>query len=566
MKLKDIALYILREQPEPEDGNLENPEIGQDEPQGDGENQPEDGEEQPQDGSQNEPLKPKKEKKLSPIDLIKSQWIEQNPHLNDTMMDEAINFFNNRKNNLRPFVDPNSVPNVRNMPEIFAFKQRFPDFPAENIQKLKDLQNYTWEQIEFLMDRFNTTEAAGEVDFSIEGDTPEDRERSAREKWNKSHNKIIDEGGLVVFKCEGKDESIAFGRLQHILVAKYGGNRWCVTIPPGEGSNLYVGYRQASGDRHLGKSRRTFYFIKDETKDVSDPYYIAALQAVNMETAPDEGPFVITPRPNGDQYKKSWEDVTRIWPQLMGKENLIRPLPLSQKEKFDGILDKIRFYPIPKNPPAADDFAIQSRAIQEMFVDSPTRVINDPRSFMSLSEDLQKKYVANTNLDNYKKKYKNLDESKPFGMLEALGPKLLKFLDDAVLKYQLKIKDGIFAIKQSILQANYKVSFTDVDNDAIKMFMGKSNEKYGIMDLSSIEWIKPLEYIRTKSTTYFSPQSRELFILQRYQSESSDDYFYWMFPQKNLTSKDKSSVQHLRGRYLSKEQGDEIPNQYKKLG
>lgn len=560
MKLKDIALYVLQEQPEEPQGdeNLDNPEeVGQEDPQGD-------------EGMGNEPqptntqTPPKKEKKLSATDLIKIEWTKQNPYLNDTMMDEAIEFFNNRKNNLRPFVDPNNGQNVRNMPEIFAFKQRFPDFPAENVQKLKDLQNYTWEQIEFLMDRFNTTEAAGEVDFTIAGDTPEDRERSAREKWTKSQNKIIDEGGLVVFKCEGKDEAIALGRLQHILVSKYGGNRWCVTIPPGEGSNLYNGYRQAN-DKHLGKSRRTFYFIKDETKNENDPYYISALQAINMETSPGEGPFVITPRPNGDQYNKTWEDVTRIWPSLVGKENLIRSLPLSQKEKFDGILDKIRFYPVPNNPPAANDFAIQSRAIQEMYVESPTRVINDPRSFMSLSEDLQKKYVAGTTLDNYKKKFKNLNESRPFGMLEALGPKLLRFLDEGVLKAQLKIKDGVLAIKQSILQANYRVSFTDIENDAIKMFMGNRDEKYGVMDLSTIEWVKPLEYIRTKSTTFFN-KSRKLFILQRYQSESSDDYFYWFFPKENLTSKDKSNEQHLRGRFLTKEEGDMIPSQYNKLG
>lgn len=550
MKLHDIVLHILNEQvDEPQDGEqVVNPEDIQQEPEVDAQQEPETGIE-PQ-----APAKPKKEKVLSPIEKTKIKWLSENPHLNDTLMDAAVEFFNSRKNNLRAFI-PNPGPNVRNMPEIYALKQRFPEFPAEDIQKLKDIQSYRWEEIEFLMDRFNTTEAAAEVDFSIEGDTPEDRKRSAIQKWEKEYNKLIDENGIVVHKIEGKDEAIALGRLQHILVEKYGGNRWCVTIPPGGGSNLYSGYRD----------RRSFYFVMDKNKDESDPYFISALQVIDMSKRQSEGPFVITPRPNGDQTGKSWEDVTTIWPALNGKENMFRIIPLSRKEQFDGILDRLRFYPYPQNPPAENDFAIQPRAIQEMYVDSPNRVINDPRSFLTMPEDLQKKYVATTTLDNYKQKFKNLDDSKPFGMLEALGNRHLKFLD-AVLKTQLGIRDGVLAVKASILKLNYKMSFSDSENDNIKMFISKGSQKYGIMDLNTIEWVKPLSYIRTKAESYFTPEDRKLYILQRYTSEDGSDYFYWLFPKENLMSKDKSSATHLKGKFLTKEEGDNIPNTFRKLG
>ena len=554
MKLHDIVLRILREQPEPQDGDqIDNPQDGQEIPQ--------DGEQEPQDGGQpvdNEPQTQqpvvKKQKPLSPIEKVKIKWLSENPHLNDFMMDEIIESFNGRKNNLRPYIDPNSAPNVRNMAEIYSLKQRFPEFPAEDVQKLKDIQTYTWEQIEFLMDRFNTTEAAAEVDFSIDGDTPDDRKRSALQKWENSYNKLIDENNIVVYKIEGKDESIALGRLQHILVEKYGGSRWCVTIPPGQGSNLYTGYRD----------RRSFYFVMDKNKSEDDPYYISAVQVIDMSKNSYEGPFVITPRPNGDKTGKSWEDIIAIWPGLQNKENMFRIIPLSKKEQFDGVLDKIRFYPNPQNPPAANDFAIQSRAIQEMYVDSPNRVINDPRSFMTLSEDLQKKYVATTTLDNYKTKYKNLDESKPFGMLDALGSKNLRFLD-AMMKSQLGIKDGVLAVKASILKLNYKISFGDSQNDSIKMFISKIGQKYGVMDLDTIEWIKPLSYIRTKAETYFTPEDRKLFVLQRYTNEDGSDYFYWLFPKENLTSRDKSSSSHLKGRFLTKEEGNNVAKTYKKL-
>lgn len=556
MKLHDIVLRLLREQPEPQDGDqIDNPQDGQEIPQ-DGEQEPQDGEQPVDNEPQTQEPVVKKQKPLSPVEKVKIKWLSENPHLNDFMMDGIIESFNNRKNNLRVYIDPNSGPTVRNMAEIYALKQRFPDFPAEDIQKLKDVQTYTWEQIEFLMDRFNTTEAAAEVDFSIEGDTPEDRKISAIQKWEKEYNKLIDENGIVVHKIEGKDEAIALGRLQHILVDKYGGSRWCVTLPPGSGgNNLYTGYRD----------RRSFYFVMDKNKPENDTYYISALQVVDMTKNQYEGPFVVTPRPNGDQMGKSWEDVVGIFPALQGKENMFRIIPKSKKEQFDGVLDTIRFYPNPQNPPAANDFAIQSRAIQEMYVDSPNRVINDPRSFMTLSEDLQKKYVANTTLDNYKSKYKNLDDSKPFGMLDALGSKNLRFLD-AMMKSQLGIKDGVLAVKTSILKLNYNTSYGDSQNDSIKMFISKVGQKYGIMDLNTIEWIKPLNYLRTKAETYFTPEDRKLYILQRYTNEDGSDYFYWLFPKENLTSRDKSSSSHLRGKFLTKEEGDNIPNTFRKLG
>ena len=123
MKLHDIVLHILNEQvDEPQDGEqVVNPEDVQQEPETDDSQEPE------TDVEPQSPVKPKKEKVLSPIEKTKIKWLSENPHLNDTLMDAAIEFFNSRKNNLRAFM-PNPGPNVRNMPEIYALKQRFPEF------------------------------------------------------------------------------------------------------------------------------------------------------------------------------------------------------------------------------------------------------------------------------------------------------------------------------------------------------------------------------------------------------------------------------------------------------
>ena len=140
-------------------------------------------------------------------------------------MDNTIEFFNRRKNGLREYKDPSTYPNYINLPEIVALMQRFPDMRdvLTDYQKIRDIQNYSWDEMEYYMDRVGAAMAAPEVDFKIEGDTPEIRKASAYRKWDTPINRILDENGIRVFKITGKDESIALGCLQHILRDLYGG-------------------------------------------------------------------------------------------------------------------------------------------------------------------------------------------------------------------------------------------------------------------------------------------------------------------------------------------------------
>lgn len=557
MKFKKLSLLDILEQHDEffDDDFFDDNDDFENEPNGE---QPDDNEELPnpnivrhpddtEDGTANNP-KPQKAKPLSPIQRIKMRWKEESPGLADGDMNGAIESFNNRKNNLRPLSDN---PEVRNMPEILSLKQRFPEFPANDIQKLKDIQSYTWQQIEFFLDRFSEADAMEALDWNITGDTPEERKQSAENKWKKTYNKIFDENGLTVHRIDAKDEAIALGKLQQILCAKYGGQIWCVTYAPGDvGNNLYSSYR----------TRRSFYFIMDKNRKENDNHYISSIGVVDPSTSNyrNELNYVITPRENGDNVGLQWADLVKVWPGLANSQNIFKYFGPTLKEKTDVTLDRITFRAGDPN-----DFAVQSPRIQKIWIDS-NRTINEPRAFLTMNEGLQHEYVARATLDDYKNRFKSNDTAKPFAMLDALSKGDLRFLDQIVLKTQLKIADGIYAIKANVLKTNYKVSYSDAQNKNIMMFSSRYNNNiFGVMDLSNLKWIKPISYLQGKATTLIDRASRKLYILRRYSSDDGSDYFYWLFNQKDLT--DKNSPTYLKGTYYDGKGGDELMTKYQKL-
>ena len=558
MKFRDIILEYLLEQPDPVgDENPEDidPQDGN-EPEQDGD-EPEQGEVNPNQQPEN---RPKKEKKLNPIQQQKLYWKQDVEGIEEATLESGVQFFNRIKNGLQPL---STDPQRRNQPEILGASLRFenstyPEYYGslagkkvsdtfKDINKLRDIRYYTWEVIEFLIDRFSEAEARENYDFSIDGDTPEIRMRSAMAKWDKTQNRIVDEDGLVVFRVQSKDEARVLGLIQHILVGKYGGNKWCATYL--DESNMYNNYR----------NRRSYYFVMDKNKSENDNYYVSVLQPVskNSSSYQSEGPYVITPRPNGDQWGKTWENVVSIYPGLRGKENLIVFFGETNKERVEKSLRHINFNKNDQN----NYFGYQSPQLQYEWIDN-NRLINDPEAFTLLRKEHQTEYVRRVTLENYKDRFKSNDTSKPFAMLDVLSNNDRKLLN--VRMNEIGIKDGIFAVKAAILRVQYNVSFVDINNPNIMLFQDKQKRGvFGVLDLTTLSWIKPLDYIRGRASLYIDTETRQPFVLRSYTSQSGNDYFYLKLPKENLISKE---LEKLKGKYLTAEEGAEIINKSKKLG
>jgi len=561
MKFKDILFEYLMEQPDPNpeqelDPNAPAPEDTQ-EPEDT--EQPEDNGE-PVDGQPTPQNQPAKERTKSRTEIIKDRWRLDSPGIEEATIESGLRFFNGVKNNLQPLpTDPDARPqaeiasantffNAMDYPEHYGKLAGKPITDTfKDVSKLRDATMYTWRMIEFFIDRFSESEAREELDFSIDGDTPDIRKRSAIAKWEKTNNKIIDENGLVVFRVESKDESRMLGLLQHILVGEYGGNKWCITYL--DSSNMYTTYRPY----------RSYYFVLDKTKNERDPNYISVLQPVKQDSSnfASYGPYVITPRPNGDQSRKTWDDVVSIWPQLRGKENIIKFFGETRKEKVEKELRSINF----NKGDRENYFGFQTPQLQFAWIDN-NNLIGDSEAFMMMRKDLQTEYVRRVTLENYKQRFLSSDNRKPFGMLQVLSKDDVKLLSTRLK--EIGINDGINAIKASILKLNLNQSFGDIERPNIMMFSDKHrNGVFGVIDLTTLQWIKELDYVLGRVMTVFDPATREIFVLRSYTQQNGTDYFYLALPRENLKSKE---VEKLRGRYLDGPEGDEFLKKYKRLG
>jgi len=572
MKFEEIYLSLLAEQVPPDDEdqlNVPEPEPGAPEPEGEAEpdqEKPED--EKDKEKPEKELEKPKKPKPLSEIQKLKLKWKEEFPGLTEEVMTEAIQFFNRRKNGLIEYKEPGYINPTTgrrhmNLPEIAALYNRFPELHAvlSDHSKIRDIQNYTWEQIEFYMDRVSTQMTEVEMDIKIEGDTPERQKESAYRIWENSRNMIVNERNTIVIKVQSKPQSIALGYLQHIInneardkLNQYC-NNWCITHGPGEGGNLYYNYRD----------RRSYYFILDRNKREYDPLYVGVLQPIRA--GHNEAPYVITPRPNsGEKIRLSWNEVVSYYPALEGKQDLFKYFPLSPTEQNDISVDKINFTPNTEHNPNPYDFAIQKISMQRRYIDSG-RYINDKRAFDVLPHgepvNLKKFYIQKTVIagNDYKKRFRCSDPNDPLGILNLIERSpggLYRFLDEVVLQHQLGITSGADGLKRGIVGIEFKEVYSTIDKK-YTMYQQRTGNLVGIMDMNTLVMVKEMLYFNSMSKflVNLESQPKQVYTINRYATHQSNDYWYFLMPMQSLTG-DKKSPQYMKGFYFDGPEGDEI--------
>ncbi len=562
MTLEQLYLKLLKEQPEQEDLDLPDDEINNEIPPRP-EDEPDAEPEMVSGSTSSQELKPKKVKPLSGIQKLKLKWKEENPGLTDQGMNDAIDFFNRRKNGMIEYMPPGTInpyTNRRhvNQPEISAMVNTFPELRSilSDHSKIRDIQNYTWEHIEYYMDRISTQNANLEIETTIEGDTPELQKASAYRIWENSNHKIIDENGLIVIKVQSKPESIALGYLQHIInkeLSKKGhySNNWCITHGANEGTNMYYDYR----------NRRSYYFVMDKTRDVKDIYYLSVLQPI--KAGHREYPYVVTSRNNvGERHGLEWREVLEIWPALQGKENLIKYFDVTPKESDDIQINSINFREHSAEHPNPYDFAIQSRVIQLRYIDS-NRYINNKRCFDVLSIPDRKTYIGKAKLEggDYKKRFRCDDPGDPLGIINLIhdSPGTLDvYLDRVILKNRLGLPGGLDSLKLAILGIELSPLYSTIDKK-YRLFENRSTKLIGLMDMSTLNLIKPMSYIHTSTNMGIGSEFKKPYFIYTYSLRHGDDYFYFIMPVEALTGQ-KTSENYMSGYYYDKDDGNELFN------
>lgn len=580
MKFKDLLLFLEQEEPlPPEDDNddINNPplpEMPDDEDEPDGEVEPE----QPE-----EPERPEKPKKLSPTQQVKAKWREENPALTDFQIDDAIGFFRMRKDALRPYIPFEQDPRYNNIPEVVSMVQRFPEMEpilSKNDQ-MKDLRKYPWEVMEFYMEIVRANNDLVDEENLVPGTKLpyEEQLDLAKEKWNEPQNQIVNDGGVIVYKIDCKNSSIAYGSIQRILNIKrreqgnsQGNIYWCTTVPLNDKgrSNLWTNYRPSNA----------FYYLWDQNRDETDKYYSVSIQAQQR----DPQSYTMVDLYNHTTTGLRWDQIVEIYPQLRNKQQFFPWFDITSKERSDFSIDQIsmvpgqRFY-----------FGTQPESVQHAYVDSGRHVRNI-QAFLTMRPKTRKLYVDKTTKENndLQTRFTCDDNRKPFGILDILRLQkkpedLYKYLDRKILKTNLDIPDGINAIKKLIIGDNWDRWLSD-DEKHYTLIRIRENQRhrsikkgigapYGVINTEDASIVKDTQYTPQLPRVYVAPYLDEngklkfdkQFILQKYLNKLGDgnidqgDGFYMFYP-KQAIAKPKSGgvpANYLKGKYFELDEGDE---------
>lgn len=628
MKFEEIFLSLLKEQQNDDDDELNLPDDhgihGFDDGEFAGEGpEPEDDTELPQQPTiqTNRPgeQRPEPPRRLSRTDIIKAKWKEENPGITDQQISDAIVFFNERKDRLKAYkpygtTDPRTGRYYVNLPEITSMAQRFPDMIPilSDESRLKDLMNYTWEQIYFYQGRVIQQAMQFDDETWTPGDYTEDqRIQMALERWKNPFNRILDDGRLIVYRIESQSEAIALGALEHALWRKYNINAlnenkrkqlsfekdgvfydagihpdilqqiksgprsydfafgpWCIARPKDglHGTNLWTNYRPQDA----------FYFVLDRSKPEWDEWFVAAI------IIKSNGRVEYSGLPN-NQESTTWDKIISEYPGLRGNQNLFKYFGTTPREKKELTLDSIS---MKKGDP--NYFGNMTPTVQTTYINN-NRYITSRDAFLTLEFVNRKLYVEKAKNDanqDYKRRFICTDPAdEPFAILDILkrekvkipghGPgtgdvNLYDYLDAFVLKTREGVRDGILSIKSSLLNTKYKRTFIDSEKGyALCSLRGHTGinraQKYGIIDVNDLEPIKDIgSYIPTKMQTFIFSEMDQSglkkwgipYILQRYSStiNADSDYFYFFFSKNAIKP---SSTEYLKGKFLDKTDGDE---------
>ena len=476
------------------------------------------------------------------LSTLFKKWKEQSPTTTYQAMYDMIIIFDRRKQHFRPVLK-----NRDDIPELYSFSERFPDFPCDNVQKLRDIQNYSLEQISFLTDRFvereDTLIKQLEHTEDIGNYTYNEKRDYFIEKWRQYPGKVLDADNIIVCKVLNTQHSIFLGALQNLIKDKHhsSGHNWCTTFP--DSTNYFSKYR------HEGRS---FYYVLDFNLPENHRHFICAIQpSVN-------GGYDYTDASNNlNTHVNDPESIIlQYHPKLRDHMDIFKYYKITKEEEMDLDLSNINFI-----KGHANDFTIQSPALQKAYILSGKN-INSERAFKSLSKDLIKLYVRITNASNVRKRFINTDGTHPFAILYLLPKSDLNYLD-SVLLGRSGFKNGLIDLKIILLRQHYGVGYVDGNTILISTYTprdGLFRLKYGVLQVDEYTTtrIKGLYYDKVKIQGKFLKFERDpetnirknyMFIKFQHQ-EDPDDYFYWKTNTANIFD----------SKYLTKSEGDLILN------
>jgi len=428
-----------------------------------------------------------KNKKL--FNFLLKKWFGDNPTPEQIQRaEDDLTLFSEKQKSLTP-----------NNPAVYTFLLRHdgsrPNLSAFDPSKLMDISQYSLEQIESLLHEFRdaTLTAGDEEEFKGKLTSDEKKVAASKKLWLSERDVIVSDEGFKVHFVSDARESIKYGFYQQEMGEKHGGLQWCVTgrNTSDSRSNLWGTYRP----------KRTFWFVVDESKNPKDnpnkdvnKYYLCALQYCERDNhPPNYTGFKMTSMINDGDNPKTWEEVIRIYPQLVEHRDKFEYIKYDEAENFDrNVANRLT-----ESVGSPYEFAPARREFKKAYLDGGG-VISTEKSWRSMDTNLRNVYIISTNARDAIDKFSSYElmsaikkTGNEFRLLDSTLKSLGSRLDQQGRVSNQSLGDlGVGFIYQHLMENEFITARTSLDNPMIRLYKSKKNKKkFGLYHLGKLNWM-----------------------------------------------------------------------------
>jgi hypothetical protein len=376
------------------------------------------------------------------------------------------------------------------------------------------------------------------TDKGTDGITPEKIELS-KQMWENEKNLIINEDNFRVYWVPDKLFALRLGyyyqeKLRELMVHNVDNNvnrqsvnPWCIASRNMAQSVYYKNKEIINGvSNAYGMYRRTdsYYFIIDESKDLfgsNGEYYFGALLADSRNS------FQLASMYNGQKHI-SHENLLKIYPKLNGHlDKFVYHKYDESAENNDGkpisILDRINEQ---EGSPYA--FWLQGPDEKSQYIND-NRIIRNPKSWKSLSDELRIEYITRMRDDDVLSKVNTYEFMRTIIKSGNVWKGKLNYK-----LVTLGFSAGIGYLAENLMIREFALDFTGKKNSNIKIYKSKTTKKYGIYNLDVPDWLEKdgisYEPLYTKNILkapygdLFDDENNKEYIVTEFQSPSAKFY------------------------------------------
>lgn len=404
-----------------------------------------------------------KNKKL--FEFLLNKWFGQNPTDEQKEKTEKLyNRFSEIQNGLST-----------KRPQVISFLTRFDGnhgYPLFKPEFIKDIKQYSLQQITSLIDEYTDDEVVVPNQDVFSGkDTSPTTEKidASKNMWFSPESAIVNEDGFRVYDIKDQKMSVRYGYYVEQINKNIPGSNfpWCVTWRQDQNrTNMWGNYRSQG---------RSFYFVIDESKPTSDRYYLSALQ---RDTNTRDG-YVLTSVKNDGDQPMPWDSIVAIYPKLSNYKDLISVKQYSTDE----LQEKNIVGQINENPGSPYEFRRLERQLKRAYINNQG-TLKRPESWQSMDEKLRELYISVTTQGSIVDRFSNyefVNEVKKVGSDFTLLDNKVKALGK---------QSGVGYILDHLMQREFKVARTSLDNKNIRMYESKQTNKFGLYNSKKLSWVE----------------------------------------------------------------------------